>query len=449
MPAKAEKKSAKRKFYRKLKLLAKGSVMFLLALVFVSLAMSLTMKRGFSSVALRQSPYAVVEVKHESRPSEILLCTFKYRPATPFFAFRPNDDFLYKDEDVRIAPPAETIDAAYLEQALALDETATAVTYEIADMADKNLSQPSSYEENLYSCIARIGKSSLQSRSPGHEKSYELYEEELPEGIVRDEFSEIGTEKRYMVHHADKSVRDVTINVSRKPYYFGPEPVIAIVIDDMGINVGRTRDISSLHAPLTSSFLTYGTRLDSQVKKAENAGHEIMIHVPMEPRKKANLAPDTLMTDMDEEEIKRELRRMLAKFGAVKGINNHMGSRFTEDRLRMSYVMDILREKDLFFLDSKTSAKSVGKTVAEKYKVPYAHRHVFLDNENDFDYIMRQLEASERLARRNGYAVAIGHPKSQTYKALKKWLEELDKKKIRVVHLSEIIKVLNPQYSSH
>lgn len=95
----------------------------------------------------------------------------------------------------------------------------------------------------------------------------------------------------------------------------------------------------------------------------------------------------------------------------------------------MSYVMDILREKGLFFLDSKTSAKSVGKTVAEKYKVPYAHRHVFLDNENDFDYIMRQLEASERLARRNGYAVAIGHPKSQTYKALKKWLESLIKKK--------------------
>ncbi len=223
------------------------------------------------------------------------------------------------------------------------------------------------------------------------------------------------------------------------------KPLIAVVIDDMGVNRKRTLDIISLQAPLTSSFLTYGQTLDKFAASAEAAGHEIMIHAPMEPKVKANLAPDTLMADMTEEQIESRFEEMLAKFNDIKvsGINNHMGSKFTEDKERLGYVMNILKQRGMFFLDSKTTASSKGKELAVADGVDYAARDVFLDNENDYAYIMKQLEKTEKIARKKGFAVAICHPKSQTYLALKDWLNTLPDKEVKLVHVSEIIAATN------
>ena len=146
---------------------------------------------------------------------------------------------------------------------------------------------------------------------------------------------------------------------------------------------------------------------------------------------------------MSDEEIKTNFEQMLKKFPGIKGVNNHMGSKFTENRQKMSDIMEILHKHDLFFLDSKTTPKSVGKSTAAQYDVDYAHRHVFLDNNNDKSYILQQLKITERIAQKNGYAVAIGHPKSQTYNALKEWLPTVSDKGLKIVHMSEIVKVLN------
>lgn len=222
-------------------------------------------------------------------------------------------------------------------------------------------------------------------------------------------------------------------------------PLIAVVVDDMGINRKRTQDIISLQAPLTSSFLTYGQTLDKFAAEAKASGHEIMIHAPMEPKVKASLAPDTLMTDMDEVQIENTFAGMLSKFADIKvsGINNHMGSKFTEDETRLGYVMNMLKQRKMFFLDSKTTANSKGKKLAIDSNVDYVARDVFLDNENDYAYIMNQLEKAERIAAKKGFAVAICHPKSQTYSALKSWLEALPNKNIKLVHVSEIIAETN------
>ncbi len=274
-------------------------------------------------------------------------------------------------------------------------------------------------------------------------QSYKLYEEDLPDNIIEDDLhtSPAGTDNN--THHSSRNIRDINIDLRHKPRYFGPQPVIAVVIDDMGVNVNRTRDIISLQAPLTSSFLTYGPKLQQQMDEARAAGHEIMAHVPMEPHKNLYTAPDGLTTGMSDEELKKNFRKMLKKFPDIKGINNHMGSKFTENTQKMSDIMEILQEHHLFFLDSKTTPKSVGKKTAAQYGVDYAHRHVFLDNDNNKAYILKQLAATERIARKNGYAVAIGHPKSQTYNALKEWLPTLQKKGIKIVHMSDIVKVLN------
>lgn len=219
------------------------------------------------------------------------------------------------------------------------------------------------------------------------------------------------------------------------------EKYIAIVIDDMGISEKRTRDMISLQVPLTSSFLTYGKNLNGLCEEAIKAGHEIMLHTPMEPKGEASLAPDTLTISMSDEEVGKNFSQMLSKFDEfkIKGINNHMGSRFTESAAKLDVVMSVLKQKNMFFLDSRTSEYTQGEKVAAVEDVPYVARDVFLDNENDYQYIMKQFAKVEKIAQQKGYAIAIGHPKSKTFAALKDWLETLPNKEIKLVHLSEIV----------
>lgn len=225
----------------------------------------------------------------------------------------------------------------------------------------------------------------------------------------------------------------------------GGPVMVAVVIDDMGVSVPHTRDILSLEKPITASFLTYGAANRKQVKEAKEKGFEVMLHVPMMPHAKADLAPVTLSPDMQEDEIKNDFVQMLDRYKGLgmKGINNHMGSLFTEDEKSLGYVMQILKDRNLFFLDSKTTAKSVGAKVAAEYGVPYIARDVFLDNENDYNYIMGQLRQTEKIAHMRGYAVAIGHPRSQTYLALRDWMKELPERRIRLVRLSDLVRDVN------
>ncbi len=278
-----------------------------------------------------------------------------------------------------------------------------------------------------------------------------LYEENLPDNVIVEDWEEPELTPEqiaegYHVYQRHTDVKTLNIIPKYKPVYFGEEPVIAVVIDDMGIAKKRTADIISLQAPLTASFLTYGADLDNQVKAAKKAGMEIMLHAPMEPYSNMDVAPDVLTTKMSKEDVRLGLEKMLSKFSGIKGINNHMGSKFTENKDKMQVVMEVLKEKDLFFLDSKTTSHSVGKELAQKNGVSYATRHVFIDNKNQVDYILNQLKIAEKIAKRNGYAVAIGHPKSGTYEALKQWLPSLKEKKIKILHMSDIVKVLHKSH---
>lgn len=216
---------------------------------------------------------------------------------------------------------------------------------------------------------------------------------------------------------------------------------VSVVIDDMGISPNHTKEILSIKAPLSSSFLTYGQNLEEYTKEAVEAGHEILVHVPMEPKVAADLAPDTLMVSMTDDEIRAAFSEMLAKFDGIdiKGVNNHMGSLFTESAPKLDVIMEILKQKGLYFLDSKTTEYSRALDVASLDGVPYISRDVFLDNDNDYEKIMVQFEEVERIAEKTGFAVAICHPKSQTYLALKDWVETLKDKNIKLIHVSEMI----------
>lgn len=330
---------------------------------------------------------------------------------------------------------AQMQDEDYVRHALVMEEPVEN-KYIMADEIDRGVSFPQHpLQPELMAGMTRIDKISAPSKHD--EEDYSHYEETLPQDIIDE------GKPSYISHANHRKISDMKIKVHSKPPYFGPHPVIAVVIDDMGDNVRRTRDISSLRAPLTASFLTYPPHIESQVAKSLAAGHEIMVHVPMQPKSNVNMTSDILTVEMTPDEVLHNFRKMLTKFHDIKGINNHMGSRLTEDRPRMEEIMKELKKRELFFLDSKTTPHSVGDVVARQYGVDYATRNVFLDNTNELNYILKQLAQTERVARKNGYAIAIGHPKSQTYEALKQWLPTLEQKHIKLVHLSRIVSALN------
>lgn len=327
------------------------------------------------------------------------------------------------------------------------EEKITIIEAESANsqLLEKAIAPTSNIEENKAE-TQPVTADSANFDEPAQEDLDKLYEEELPEDIIEEQsLQDDGTDSEF-THIYTKNIKDIDTKPTRKPFYFGENPVIAIVIDDMGISLKRTKDIASLQAPLTVSFLTYGKNLKQQVENSRQSGQEIMIHVPMEAQKKVDEAPDVLTTKMSTAQLQNGLKEMLSKFEGIKGINNHMGSRLTEDKARMEAIMEILKQHKLFFLDSKTSPHSRAKEAAETVQIGYVSRNVFLDNNNDKAYILGQLAQTERLAHKNGFAIAIGHPKTQTYAALSEWLPTLKDKQIRLVPLTEIVKILNPHY---
>lgn len=216
-------------------------------------------------------------------------------------------------------------------------------------------------------------------------------------------------------------------------------PMIAIVIDDLGLNKKMTQLVLSLPAPITAAFLAYADDLPDQTKQARLNGHELMLHVPMEPIDSRFVpGPNALKTVMSDEEIVRKLKIMLSAFDGYVGINNHMGSKLTSDKRTVSVVMDMLAQTGLLFLDSLTSEKSVAWKKARDKHVPYAVRDVFLDNLHNEEDIMKQLDLLEKYALKRHAAVAIGHPHPTTINALKKWIPKAKAKGFVFVPVSMI-----------
>jgi polysaccharide deacetylase 2 family uncharacterized protein YibQ len=223
------------------------------------------------------------------------------------------------------------------------------------------------------------------------------------------------------------------------PPLIDDRPEIAIMIDDLGLNRHNTAALNALKGPLTLAFLPYATDLDEQTQAARAAGHELMLHVPMEPIGADWPGPDALLSSLSPSEFLSRLRNQLRSFRGFVGVNNHMGSLLTADRPRMDEVMTELKARGLLFVDSRTTSKTLAAIEAQRLGVPHAERDVFLDNEADLDAIRGQLAATERIARRRGVAIAIGHPHDLTIEALRGWLPTLEERGFALVPISTVV----------
>jgi polysaccharide deacetylase 2 family uncharacterized protein YibQ len=221
----------------------------------------------------------------------------------------------------------------------------------------------------------------------------------------------------------------------------GNRPMIAIVLDDVGATPGDVSGALSLPAPVTLSIMTYAPNAAKIAAEAHQAGHEIMVHVPMEPiNRDADPGPNALLVNLSPQEIARRLDWGLAQFQGYVGINNHMGSKFTQDAAGMRVVLGALKARGLLFLDSRTIAKSVGDMLAAELGVTHLQRDVFLDDVIDEADIMKELAHTEAIATKHGIAIAIGHPHRDTVAALRQWIPEVQARGFVLVPITQVAK---------
>jgi polysaccharide deacetylase 2 family uncharacterized protein YibQ len=215
---------------------------------------------------------------------------------------------------------------------------------------------------------------------------------------------------------------------------------VAIIIDDVGYDRKTAEGFLALGVPLTFSVLPEGTFNKRIVDKALKNHVEIMLHQPMEPidYPSVNPGPAALLSTMNPDELIAQLNTNLDRLPQVKGVNNHMGSKLTASSEQMRQVFTILKKRDLFFVDSRTSADTLCRPSAALLRLPFAERDVFIDHVQTAAFIRQQLKRLIERAQQQGYAIGIAHPHPVTLEVLKEMLPEL-KSAVSLTVASEVV----------
>jgi polysaccharide deacetylase 2 family uncharacterized protein YibQ len=217
--------------------------------------------------------------------------------------------------------------------------------------------------------------------------------------------------------------------------------LIAIVIDDLGQDLKPAREILSLPGRITYAVMPGLAQSRKVAELAKQNNHEVLLHLPMEYRgKNGKPAPGMLRSDMTPMDFLNTVSEDMGSVPAAVGVNNHEGSSLTENKEAMKFLMAELKARDLVFLDSLTSPKSVAYATAKEFGLKAAKRDVFLDNESDnAEYIGKQLEELAHIAKEHGRAIGIGHPHPATISALRKWLAKTSQQGIEIVPVSRLM----------
>jgi uncharacterized protein len=217
-------------------------------------------------------------------------------------------------------------------------------------------------------------------------------------------------------------------------------PLVAIIIDDIGYDSQIAQKLLSLDAPLTFSVLPDGPFSRQLADAARSKGHEIMLHLPMEPMEfpKVNPGPGALLSRMTPDELIIQLGRDLDQFPGLKGVNNHMGSGISTSPDRMRQIFSILKKRGLYYIDSRTTAETVALPSAQLLQLPFAERDIFIDHFEDESFIRSQLDKLIKRAQEQGYAVGIAHPHAITLRMLSEFLPEL-KANVELVPASMVV----------
>ncbi len=222
-----------------------------------------------------------------------------------------------------------------------------------------------------------------------------------------------------------------------------PKARVAIIIDDLGMGGRATRELLAIDRPLNFSILPFLPHSKDTAIEAKKRGFLVMLHLPMEP--KGYPGPDkdpgkgAIFVNTSRREIAKIIAQNLSNIPYVQGVNNHTGSRLTEDKEIINLILKELKKRKLFFVDSKTSDESVAYREARRLGLRCGERDVFLDNVINLNYIKGQIRLLARIALKEGQAIGIGHAHSLTARAIKESIPELENQGIEFVLVSELV----------
>jgi polysaccharide deacetylase 2 family uncharacterized protein YibQ len=215
---------------------------------------------------------------------------------------------------------------------------------------------------------------------------------------------------------------------------------VAIIVDDIGYDRRIAEQLLDLDAPLTFSMLPYGPFNKKIITQAKAKGLEIMLHLPMEPNEfpRIDPGPGALLSEMTADDLIAQLTEDIDRIPGIVGVNNHMGSRISASPERMRQIFSVLKTRNLFYVDSRTTAETVARSSARLLQLPFAERDIFIDHIDDPNFIASQMEKLIDRARRHGYALGIAHPHPATVDQLKAFLPRL-KTEVTLVPASELV----------
>ncbi|WP_426414999.1 divergent polysaccharide deacetylase family protein [Aestuariirhabdus sp. LZHN29] len=216
-------------------------------------------------------------------------------------------------------------------------------------------------------------------------------------------------------------------------------PQLVIIIDDIGNNRAQGERSAHLPGPLSLAVLPFTPHSTHLATLGHKTGKEIMLHVPMENHQHLPLGPGALTLSMDRAGFTEQLLASINSVPHVRGVNNHMGSLMTEQTQQMEWTMAVLQTRGLFFVDSRTSADTVGASTAQARGVPHLSRQVFLDHDRDPEAIAAAFNKGIRIARQTGIAILIGHPYPETLDLLERRLPLLEAEGIVLVSAGQLL----------
>lgn len=226
-----------------------------------------------------------------------------------------------------------------------------------------------------------------------------------------------------------------------------PPYKIAIIIDDLGDKLAVGKRVIDLPGDINCSFIPFLDHTAELAQRAWRSGKEVMLHMPMQAQSHPHRLEGGLTLEMDQQEVGVRLQRALSAVPHVAGVNNHMGSLLTTKTAYMRrFMAELIRSKPVFFVDSFTIHDSIALQVAQELGIPSVRRHVFLDHDPSLPAITAQFERLLRLARAQGYAIAIGHPHGTTLSFLEEWLPRLDSIGFELVPVSWLTDTENSEY---
>ncbi|MCX7698372.1 MAG: divergent polysaccharide deacetylase family protein [Candidatus Goldbacteria bacterium] len=216
-------------------------------------------------------------------------------------------------------------------------------------------------------------------------------------------------------------------------------PKIAIILDDWGYNKDNFKYIEEIKYPFAISILPGLIYSKDAASLASKNKKLVMLHLPMEPKRKLPLEKNTIKVNMSDGEIRYTLNKILSEIPYIKGVNNHQGSFATTDKRIMNIIMTILKEKNLFFIDSLTDEKSIAYKSAKENRILTNKRDIFIDNQKKVEYNEIQIDKLKKVAKKKGYAIGIGHDDYITLQVLQKRMPLLESEGYEFVYVTELL----------